>query len=87
MERFDVVVVGAGAMGSAAALSLARRGRSVALIEQFEPGHARGASHGAVRIFRLSYPDAMYVRLAQRALPAWRRLEEEAGEPLLDRIF
>src|SRR5262249_39748095 len=76
-------VVGAGAMGSAAALSLARRRRSVALVEQFEPGHARGASHGAVRIFRLSYPDAAYVRLAQRALLAWRRLEEEAGEQLL----
>lgn len=70
-------------MGSAAAMSLARRGRSVALVEQFEPCHARGASHGAVRIFRLSYPQAEYVRLAQRALPAWRRLEDEAGEPLL----
>ncbi len=70
-------------MGSAAALSLARRGRSVALIEQFEPGHARGASHGAIRIFRLSYPDTDYVRLAERALPAWRRLEDEAGEQLL----
>lgn len=78
-----MAVVGAGAMGSAAALSLARRNARVVLLDRYDEGHTRGASHGAVRIFRLSYPDADYVRLAQRALPAWRRLEEAAGEPLL----
>jgi sarcosine oxidase len=83
MERFDVAVIGGGAMGTATALSLARRGRSVALFEQFAVGHPRGASHGAVRIFRLSYPEPDYVRLAERALPEWRRLEDEAGERLL----
>jgi sarcosine oxidase len=83
MERFDVAVVGGGVMGSATALSLAGRGARVVLLEQFEAGHVRGASHGAVRIFRLSYPDVDYVRFAQRAAPLWRRLEEAAGEPLL----
>jgi sarcosine oxidase len=83
MERFEVAVVGAGVMGSATALSLARRGIRTVLVDRFDAGHTRGASHGAVRIFRLSYPTPDYVRLSQRALPAWRRLEEEAGEPLL----
>jgi len=83
MEPFDVAVIGAGAMGSATALSLARRNARVVLLDRFAEGHARGASHGAVRIFRLSYPDVDYVRLARRAMPAWRRLEEEAGERLL----
>jgi sarcosine oxidase len=78
-----VVVIGAGVMGSATARSLGSRGVPTVLLEQFRPGHARGSSHGAVRIFRFSYPKLDYVRLAQRALPLWRRLEDEAGERLL----
>jgi sarcosine oxidase len=70
-------------MGSAAAWSMAREGRSVALLERFEPGHVRGSSHGRSRIFRLAYPDPFYVELAQRALPLWRELEDDAGVALL----
>jgi sarcosine oxidase len=83
MERFDLAVVGAGLMGSAAALALGRRGVSTVVFEQHQTGHRLGASHGAVRIFRLSYPAVDYVRLSQRALGCWRRLEDEAGEQLL----
>ncbi len=43
----DTVVIGGGAMGSAAAWALARRGRQVTLLEQFGPGHRIGASHGS----------------------------------------
>ncbi len=84
-QRVDVVVVGAGAMGSATAWWLARRGRAVALVEQFEQGHTRGSSHGATRIFRYAYPDPRYVRMAQEALPLWRDLEDDAGVGLLER--
>jgi sarcosine oxidase len=82
---FDVVVVGAGINGVAATRALARAGRSVVLLEQFELGHSRGSSHGTSRIFRLSYPDPYYVRLAHEALAGWRELEAEAAEPLLTR--
>ncbi len=80
----DVVVIGAGAMGSSAAWWLARRGRRVVLLEQFEQGHMRGSSHGGSRIFRFAYPDVEYVALAQAALPLWRELEDDAGVALLD---
>ena len=63
MSRADVVVVGAGMAGSAAARSLANAGREVVLLEQFDFGHRRGSSHGASRIFRYSYPDPTYVCL------------------------
>ena len=53
------------------------------LLEQFEVGHRRGSSHGASRIFRLSYPEEGYVRLALESLERWRALEREAGQPLL----
>ena len=36
---FDVIIVGAGGMGSAAAYHLASRGLRVLALEQFEPGH------------------------------------------------
>lgn len=82
--RVDVVLVGAGAMGSATAWHLARRGRSVALLERFQPAHDRGSSHGASRIFRLAYADPLYVDLARRAGEGWRDLEDDSGETLLD---
>ncbi len=79
----DVAVVGAGAVGSAAALALAERGAATVVLERFVAGHARGSSHGATRIFRLAYPAPDYVRLARSALEAWRRLEESARRDLL----
>ena len=83
MDRADVVVVGSGALGSAAARSLGDRGVETVLLEQFRVGHVRGSSHGAGRIFRLSYEQEDYVRMALDALALWRDLERRAGEPLL----
>src|SRR5918911_2353625 len=79
----EVVVVGAGLAGLATAWALARAGREVVVLEQFEVGHARGSSHGHARIFRLVYDDPHYVRLAQQALPLWRELEGETGRAVL----
>ena len=79
----DIVVIGAGINGVAAARALAEAGRGVVLVEQFDLGHERGSSHGATRIFRLSYPDPHYVRLAQGALQGWHELEASCGEQLL----
>ena len=79
----EVVVVGGGAMGSAAAWQLARRGADVVLLEQFGPGHGRGSSHGSSRIVRLSYDDPFYVDLAAAAYQQWDELEADSGEQLL----
>ncbi len=83
MRKIDVAVVGAGVMGAATARALARRGRTVGLFERREVGHDHGSSHGRSRIFRFSYHDPVYVRMAMEALPLWRALEAEAGEDLL----
>src|SRR4051812_33990790 len=80
--RAQNVVVGAGAMGAAAAYQLARRGEPVLLIEQFALGHDRGSSHGAARITRHSYAEAHYARLMPEAFKAWRTLEADAGQNL-----
>jgi sarcosine oxidase len=80
----EVVVVGAGVMGLAAARALVQAGRDVVVCEQFELGHDRGSSHGGSRIVRLSYPEERWVRLAQASYPLWRELEAESGTTLFD---
>jgi monomeric sarcosine oxidase len=82
-EQADVVIIGAGLAGSAAARALAARGRSVVLLEAFQPGHRRASSHGSARIFRRAYADPLYVRLTGQAQELWRRLADEAGEELV----
>src|SRR5262245_41455528 len=81
--RGEVVVVGAGIMGAAAAWALARQGRDVLVLEQFEVGHTRGSSHGRSRLVRLAYAEPKWVDLAREALAAWRELEGEAGVELI----
>jgi sarcosine oxidase len=82
MEHIETkhVIVGAGAMGSATAYHLARRGEPLMLVEQFALGHDRGSSHGAARITRHSYADPRYARLMPAAFRAWKDLEADAGE-------
>lgn len=82
-EMYDCCVIGAGAMGSATAYHLARSGKSVLLLEQFEIGHENGSSHGNSRVFRLSYEDTVYVSLARAAKPMWLELESEANQKLM----
>ena len=84
MTPHDVIVLGLGGMGSAAAYQLASRGRRVLGLDAFERGHARGSSHGRTRIIRQAYYEAPeYVPLVQRAYQLWRELEVESGRGLL----
>jgi sarcosine oxidase len=83
VRRVDAVVVGGGIMGTATAWALVRRGWSVVLLEQFEPGHTRGSSHGGSRIFRLAYPDPFWIELARAARDGWHELEADSGAEIL----
>lgn len=86
LTRYDVIVLGLGGMGSAAARHLARRGAAVLGLEQFTPAHALGSSHGDTRIVRKAYfehPD--YVPLLRRAYPLWDELGAETGRPMFTR--
>jgi sarcosine oxidase len=83
VERADVVIVGGGVMGTAAARALAARGRATTVLERSTVGHANGSSGGPTRNFRLTYHDPMYVRMARASLERWRELESEAAVELL----
>jgi len=83
-NAYDAIVVGVGGMGSATCWQLARRGKRVLGLEQFDIPHASGSSHGINRIIRLAYyEDPRYVPLLKRAYELWRELEAACGEHLL----
>jgi sarcosine oxidase len=80
MSGYDVIVIGLGGMGSAAAYHLAARGQKVLGLEKFTPAHDRGSSHGGSRIIRQSYfEDPAYVPLLLRAYELWEQLAADSG--------
>jgi sarcosine oxidase len=83
-ERYDVAVVGLGAMGSQATLELASRGVRVVGLDRHRPPHTLGSTHGRTRIIREAYfEEPLYVPIVQRAYELWRGLEERSGERVL----
>ncbi|MEV4640670.1 N-methyl-L-tryptophan oxidase [Actinoplanes sp. NPDC049548] len=84
MAVYDVIVVGLGGMGSAAAYHLAARGLRVLGLEKFGPVHDRGASHGGSRIIRQSYFESPeYVPLLLRAYELWESLAHDSGRDVI----
>ena len=82
--RYDVIVLGLGAMGSAALYHLAKSGARVCGIERHGIAHEFGCSHGSCRMIRKAYfehPD--YIPLLERSYALWETLEEESGQELL----
>lgn len=83
-ERPDVVVVGLGTMGAAAAYHLATRGVRVAGFDRFRPPHGHGEHAGGSRIIRQAYAEGRaYVPLVRRAYELWAELGQAAGTELL----
>ena len=83
MRNEETLVVGLGAMGSAALYHLARQGVALVGVDQYHVGHSFGSSHGHSRAFRTFYHDPLYVTLAEAALPLWQELEDLSSEQLL----
>lgn len=83
---WDVIVIGCGGFGAACLSELSGRGLRVLGLDQFQPPHDRGSSHGETRIIRKAYfehPD--YVPLLHRAWDLWAGLSDGCGGGLLNR--
>jgi sarcosine oxidase len=84
MRSYDVIVLGLGAMGSATAYQLARRGIRVLGIDQFRPPHSWGSTHGESRVTRQAIGEGdQYVGLVRRSHELWREIEAATGTDLL----
>ncbi len=83
-DVYDFAVVGLGAIGSAAAAELARRGHSVLGLDQYHPPHTMGSSHSDTRMIREAYyQGSPYMPMVRAAYESWARLEAESGRELL----
>lgn len=84
LETADVVVIGLGAMGSATAWQLAKRGVKVVGIDRYTPPHVHGSTHGETRITRQAISEGLqFVPLAMRSHVLWREIEAATGATLL----
>jgi sarcosine oxidase len=83
-ERADVVVVGLGAMGSAVCAQLTAGDTSVIGIDQYDPPHPYGSTHGETRMTRVAVGEGVeYVPLVRRSHELWREIEAQTGTRLL----
>src|SRR5215475_5350539 len=83
-NNVDTIVLGLGAMGSAAIYQLAKRGHRVLGIDQFSPPHHYGSSHGESRIIRQAIGEGEeYVPFALRSYELWREIEKVTGRNLV----
>ncbi|XP_040385577.1 probable sarcosine oxidase [Oryza brachyantha] len=76
---FDVIVVGAGIMGSCAAYAASARGARVLLLERLDLLHRRGSSHGESRGVRATYAGAHYPPMVRLAARLWDDAQRDAG--------
>jgi sarcosine oxidase len=80
----EIIVVGAGVVGLAAAHELTRAGHGVVVVSADVPGACQ--SCGLTRIFRLAHADGELADAAAASLRLWEDWEARAGRPLLQRV-
>ncbi len=77
-HEFDVVVIGAGAVGASCAFQLARRGLRVAVVEAFA-GPAEGSTGLCFASVRAQWSDGPNIDLSWRSVRAYRDFQAEHG--------
>jgi glycine/D-amino acid oxidase-like deaminating enzyme len=83
---YDVIVIGGGAIGLAAAHELGQRQAAVLVLEKFTFLNQEGSSAGFSRQYRVPYPEDYMVQLALDAQPFWQALQQHTDQVLLDKV-
>lgn len=83
VNKVDVIIIGAGTMGLSSGYYLAKSGKTVLMLDAYDPPHTQGSHHGDTRLFRHAYSgNLVYNALALRAHELWSQLERESGRKL-----
>lgn len=76
-KTYDVIVLGLGAVGSAALYQLSKSNKKILGIDQYAPPHIYGSTHGNSRIIRQAYYEGkQYIPILQAAYEEWREIEK-----------
>ena len=83
----EVIVIGGGSLGLAAAYELGKKGVDTLVLEHFTFLNDKGSSAGVSRQFRVPYPDKYMVQMAMDAREYWAELQEHSPEePLMAKV-
>ena len=84
-KTYDIIVIGLGAVGSAALYQLSGMGKKVLGIDQYKPPHTYGSTHGDSRIIRQAYYEGkQYIPILQAAYEVWKEIESKSGESFFE---
>ncbi|MEM7369065.1 MAG: FAD-dependent oxidoreductase [Bacteroidota bacterium] len=85
-KKYDIVIVGGGAMGLATAAQLSNTNKKVLLLEQFGFLNQKGSSAGMSRQFRVQYAQKYMAQLALDSIPFWEELQSHTEDSLIDKV-
>ncbi|WP_158738282.1 N-methyl-L-tryptophan oxidase [Alteribacillus sp. YIM 98480] len=81
--HYDVIIVGAGSMGTAAGYFLTKQHQRVLMIDQYAVPNRYGSHHGETRMLRFGYGQGeKYVTLVKAAYELWMELEKQTNKKL-----
>ncbi len=80
-NNFDVIIIGAGSIGSPTAFYLAKTGLSVLVIDQF-PSVGQGSSKRAIGGIRATHSDPAKIRLCLRSIEIFSSWREIYGDDI-----
>lgn len=83
-RRFDVIVIGAGILGTTAGYMIARSGQRVAVLDAASAGSATADASGW-SVIRQTKSDGDMLDLTERSMEHWRALAQETGAPYEER--
>jgi sarcosine oxidase subunit beta len=81
VPSFDVIIIGAGSVGTPTAMFLAREGLRTLVIDSF-PSAGQGSNKEAIGGLRATHSDEAKIRICLRSLEIFRTWEEIYGQPL-----
>src|ERR1044071_4898819 len=84
--HYDVIVIGGGPVGQAAAYHVSLRKAKTLVLEQFNFGNQLGSSAGVSRQFRIPYPEQYMVKLVKQSIPFWDELQSRTPVLLRDKV-
>ena len=78
MKLYDVIVIGAGSIGTPLSFFLARRGLKTLVLEEL-PSVGRGQNRAAIGGIRATHSDPAKIRICQRTIDLMNRMYSEHG--------